>query len=160
MFFTLFLLSGGFMLIYKIQQHQVQIEMQSTLSKDHVETEKIILSNSDFQKNKINSREIILLGKLYDIRSVIHTGKDVELQVINDTREENILEKISNLVRNTGNGHDQLPNCLVQLLTMEFICPEPSCHFFNNDPTTCSHQFNELIISVTSNVVSPPPELG
>lgn len=68
--------------------------MQQTLENGHARFQKITLSRTDYEKGKINGHEICLSGKIYDIKTMSIHGDSVELLAINDTDEENILEKI------------------------------------------------------------------
>ena len=158
-FMTFFMLSGGFLLVYKIQQYLVQKEMHNVLNNKLKDSEKLTLSNSDYQNNKIDSHEILVQGKLYDIRSVIRMGNIVELQVINDSREEKILDNIKDLVNNSSNSKNHLPEHLLKWLNLVFICPGPVNSLVIKYSSSCFLPFNELIISHKTDLWSPPPKL-
>ncbi len=159
MLLPVFMLSGGFQLVYKIEQCVVRIEMLAALNNKLNQSEKIILSVSDFQKSKIDSREIFFKGKMYDIRSIRRTGNTVELFVINDAREERILEKIKELENDTGRRH-HLPGKLIELLTLVYICPATGNTFWIDKQPTCFLPFCELLIFNKSDIHSPPPKLS
>ena len=159
-FLTFFMLSGGFLLVYKIQQYLVQKEMYNILNDKLKDTEKLTLSYSDYQNNKIDNHEILVQGKLYDIRSVIRTGNIVELQVINDIKEEKILDNIKDLVNNSSNSKNHLPDHLLKWLNLVFICPVPANNLIIKYSSSCFLPFSELIISHQTDIWSPPPKLS
>lgn len=160
MILFLFVLSGGPLLIYRIQQQLVQKEIIATINKSVADVDKISLSGSDFEKARINSHEIIVDGKLYDIKSVVNSGNTVEISVINDTREENILENIRDFVKNTGKGDDQLPNKLVKLLTLDYIYYESTEYLLTVELPNPHCHLSEKIISAYPALIFPPPKFG
>ena len=159
-FLTFFMLSGGFLLVYKIQQDFVQKEMHNVLNNKLKDSEKLTLSYSDYQNNKIDSHEILVQGKLYDIRSVIRTGNIVELQVINDSREEKILDNIKDLVNNSSNSKNHLPDHLLKWLNLLYISPVSVNSLFVRYSPFCFRSFCEFIISHKTDICSPPPKLS
>ena len=120
---------------------------------------KLTLTVSEFQKSKINSHEISYKGKMYDFKPVAISDDTVELLVINDTKEETILEKINELADNTSSHKGELPSQLIKLLTLTYICPTFDNRFIfqelegNNFLPIC-----ESILSIAKEIPSPPPE--
>ena len=159
-FLNFFMLLGGFLLVYKIQQYFIYVEMSNTINNKLKKTEKISLPYSDYQKNKIDSREILINGKLYDIRSARLKGSIVELQVINDSREEKILDNIKELVNNSSKSKNHLPDHLLKWLNLVYICPVSVSNLFIKYSSACIPPFSELIVSHKSDICSPPPKFG
>ena len=150
--------TGGMVLIFKVQQSIVQFEMKHPLSNLSKSFQTFSLSLGDF-KHKINGNEILIEGKLYDIISFTITGNNVQLVVINDKKEEDILEKIKGLTAGISK-HSKIPTKLVQLLTLNYILPNYSSKsVLQQIPQRNYLLFCANIFSVTSEVSSPPPKL-
>jgi hypothetical protein len=121
---------------------------------------KLTLTITEFQKNIINPHELSYKGKMYDFKYAVISGNIVELLVINDTKEENILGKIKELTDNTDKQNSDLPNQLVKLLTLTYICPSIENKFIfqelreNNFLLLC-----ENMVSNTNEIPFPPPRL-
>ena len=151
--------NSAMLLIYKVQQYSVQEEMQQTLGDDHAQFQKITLSLPDYEKGKINSHEISLSGKMYDIKNIRINGDSVELLAINDTDEENILGKIKEFITGKNHPNKELPVQLRQFLSLKFLPPQNNHTFLV--PVVALHVFlplNTFIISVDSEIHTPPPE--
>lgn len=153
----LLLQSGGLVLIYKVQQCMVQHEMKSVLNNHETRFQPLTISLSVYKKN-IFGNEIVIDGKLYDVNSIAISGNTVHLQVINDTKEESILEKIKDLISGTTK-HNRLPIRLVQLLSLNYILPHSQ---YNSALQQISQQnflpLSTNILSITKDVSSPPPK--
>ena len=153
--------AGGGLLIYKIQQYYVQMEMERALNNEETSFQQLTLSFNDFQKGKINAHEISFDGKMYDIRSIKISGDKVELLVINDTKEENIIENIKRSVNPNDQQNKGLPSQFVKLLTLVYVVPA-------TDPDLLLQKkqrhifvpFCDIIVSHKSDITAPPPKLG
>ena len=154
--------TGGILLFYKVQQAIVQGEMERDLDEIGISFQKISLSLKEYRANKINSREISITGKLYDIKSVKILKDKVELVVINDTREERILEDIKQFAETNNRNNRSLPNHCLNLLALFYIpsdnmklSHEPAHHL-----PVVFQNYSDAIISHQSGIDSPPPKLG
>lgn len=155
----LLLQAGGIFLIYKTQQIYVQQEMQQALNSEKTQFQKIILSFSDYQKNKINAHEISVKGKMYDVKSITVYSDSLELLVINDSKEKTILEKIKELTALNNGQNYNLPNQLQKLLSLSYLSPNTYSIFFICSLT--EHVFLSpalTFISSDLDVSTPPPE--
>ena len=152
---------GGVLLIYKIQQYSVQHEMELALNNRETLFQKLTLSLNDLQKSRINAHEIAFNGKMYDVRSINITGDRAELLVINDTKEENIIENIKNSVNTNNQQNKGLPNLLANLFSLLYISPESNYSFLlQEDQQIIFQPLCQIIISHKSDITSPPPKLG
>ncbi len=115
--------SGGLFLFYKCQQWHVQYEQMRRAVSDKQAFLKISLPIADFERCKINEREIKFQEKLYDIYSIKMDLDSVQLTVVHDWREESILEKIMDLVSQDFPDHKQIPVQVLKLLQLSYICP-------------------------------------
>ena len=151
--------SGGLLLIYKIQQSCVQIEMLQEINSKQVKFQKLTLTLSEFQKCKINSNELSLNEKMYDYTSAVVTGNTVHLLVVNDIKEEGILEKIKVVTHNSRQQNNQLPNQISKFLTLTYIFPTVEKQFYFQEQQNIFLPYSVNIVSFTSDILSPPPEL-
>ena len=154
----LLLQTGGMVLIFKVQQCIAHFEMKHAISNNATSSQTFSLSLSDF-KNKINENEFLIDGKLYDVISFSITGNNVQLVVINDKKEEDILEKIKGFTAGISK-HSKLPTQLVQLLALTYILPNYSSKsVLQQIPEQKYVLLCVNVFSVPSEVSSPPPKL-
>ncbi len=151
--------SFGYFLIFKIQQHFAQTEMLKQLNNDLARTEKIMLSFADFKKNQVDDHEIFFNGKMYDIKLVKYSGNLVELLVINDTKEEKILEKINYLITHSHHGHNNQINHLINLLSQIYIFSVAQNEYALKTVLSRFPSFCESIRLNNLDITSPPPKL-
>ena len=156
----LFMQTGGGLQIYKIQQYCVQREMEQALNNEGTLFQQLTLSLSDFQKGEINADEISINGKMYDIKSLEIRGDKVELLVINDTREENILEDIKKSINSSNQQNKEHPYHFVKVLTLLYITPVTDNIFLlEKNKQNIFRSPCEIIISYKPGISSPPPRL-
>lgn len=156
----LFMQTGGGLLIYKIQQYFVHREMEQALNNKATRFQQLTLSLSDFQKGKINDHEISIKGKMYDVKSIEIRGNKVELLVINDTREENILEDIKKSINTSNQQNKEHPYHFVKVLTLLYITPATDNIFLlEKNKQNIFRSPCEIIISYKPGISSPPPRL-
>jgi hypothetical protein len=160
LFVVCLLQSVGMSLIYQIQQFYANEEMEEQLIDSSTHLEKLCVSRNDFNKNKLNDRELFQNGKMYDFKLVGTFGDSVELAVINDVREENIVERKKDLVHRSKESN-RLLNSLIQLLLLDFIeNPQTTPSIFYRNATHSYPQFYAVVILRFSDTLSPPPWLS
>jgi hypothetical protein len=155
----LILQSGAMLLIFKAQQSYVRFEMNEKLESNHESCELLILTLKEFKKSRIDTKEIIWDGKLYDIRSAVVSGNIVRLEVINDTEEEHVLERIKYLVQNASLPDNPLPKQLYQLITMVYL--QPYSVNLNLTNTFLQNFFQPFLKNISSGEIdtsTPPPK--
>lgn len=161
MLLTILLLqAGGILFVYKVQQYYVKAEMQKTLNGRNTQFQKVSVSLGDYLKNKIGSDEISIDGKMFDIKSIQISGKLVELLVINDNKEDNIIEKIKDFIDTTNQSNTELPLQLQQLLSLNYLPLETGFLLFI--PVFSVDFFLRPILNFVSNdleILTPPPKL-
>ncbi len=157
----LLLQAGGMFLIYKMQQYYVQCEMKQSLTNNRTQFLKIIISLRDYQKCKINADEVIIKDKMYDVKSVRLSVNNVELLVINDSKEENILKKMMEYTTSTKHPDTDFLNYLNRLLSVSYLFQETYCNFVIYPSSVDNFlQLTKNIISTFVEIPSPPPKLG
>ena len=133
--------------------------MLEELKEDQALATRLTLSISDFQKSRVNSGEIYFKGKMYDIKSADISADKVELLVINDTKEEKIIEKNNELSKNT-NGQNKLPGQLLRLITMVYIFPIPNYQCLIQKRQNHFLLSLETLVSHDTEITSPPPKFA
>ena len=147
------------LVVLKVQQFYIQYKMTIALESSKASFEKLIINAGEFSKCKINSKEIIYKGKLYDIKSVLTYGDKVEMIVVNDIYEENLLVKIKNLLSNSDQNKKGNPVELQKLILLQYISPEIKDE--NLIPYLSINTRNKVIINIYifyPDIISPPPE--
>ena len=133
--------------------------MKHPLSNHSKSFQILSLSLADF-KHKIIENEVLIDSKLYDVISFTITGNNVQLVVINDKKEEDILEKIKGLTAGISK-HSKLPKQLVQLLSLTYILPNYSSKsLLQQIPQQKYLLLCANLFSVPREVSSPPPKIN
>jgi hypothetical protein len=152
--------SGGLLLVYKMKQLKVQFEMLKVLKENEEGYSKLTLTLAEYDQSRVKSHEISWQGRMYDVKSAVIKGNSVDLLVMHDEKEENILKKIKLLAGKTGSQNRELPQQLVQLLSLSYICPAEEADFIVRDRKEYNFlPFNEKYHSIEIDILSPPPEL-
>jgi len=155
----LLLQSGGMLLIYEMQRAWVQNEMQQLITLSDTRFETIVLPIAEYEKSKINDREILLNGMFYDVKSISICGSRVELLAVHDAEEKSIMEKIMKEIGSGSRHKTPFPTALVNLLTLVYTHPSMPAHFYAAH--SCPLIFPPLGRNYSSapfEVSSPPPE--
>ncbi len=146
------------LLIFKAQQCYVQYEMHEKLKNSNTPFELLTLTFAEYQKSKINSNEISLNRKMYDIKSVDISGDSVRLLAINDYEEENILEKIKNFIEKSDPSNSALPNHLYKLITLVYLqVTAENVFYLPMQSINVFHSLSANISTSDSDIPSPPP---
>ena len=87
--------------------------MEQMLGSDAAVFDTLFMSFTDFENAKTNPHEIFFQGKMYDIKSIKTKGSKVELQVLNDAKEERIINHIKTLTGQQPAKNKLQTNCLV-----------------------------------------------
>jgi hypothetical protein len=156
----LLLQSWGLLLIYKIRQCYVKIEMQISLNDSRTSFHKITLNLREYQKSKIHAHELSMNGKMYDVKSADISGDRVELLVLHDIKEEIILEAIKDFICKINQPGSELLNQLHQLLSLNYLSPMINrIIFIPSFSINIFSTLNQGIIPKDSDISAPPPEL-
>ncbi len=121
--------------------------------------QRMVLSVETYKRSKINSKEILLDGEMYDIKSLSFSGGDVELLVIHDKHEGGVLKKMQLLLKNGSEQNSKVPTYLIKLISLFYL--NSFIEFCFDDLVYSSIIFNsgpELFTSFSSEISSPPPE--
>lgn len=143
----------------QIQQVNVKHEMAAVIHDPGTFCTSMSLSLSEFQKGRISDHEMYVNGRMYDIRSCSISGDQVQLQVVNDTKEESIIENIKGSVNNRTPGTKGTANQLIKLLTLDYINFPDNQDLSLQETGKVNLQITcTLFHSFSASVTSPPPE--
>jgi hypothetical protein len=150
----LVLQTGGTLFFYRVQQLWVQYKMAELA--ESVAGEEIKLAVGDYQRSKIDDNEILLDGKLYDVREVSITDGIVTLHAVLDEEEGRIIQKIT---KSAEHGKNKVQHKLIELLTMAYILPAEQLIYYYQEPG--QNQFRAFQAYLPKNfkcVDAPPPK--
>ncbi len=150
---------GGVLFVYNLEQFYIRHEMRAKVECRKTVFEKITLSKNDYKRSRINSNEISLDGKMYDVKSVASVNDSIALLVINDSEETGILKKIKEFI-NGINDPLKIPNQLKKITFLIYLPPVNGCNIFLY---ASFNDFFRCIVSDTlpvySEIVGQPPKL-
>ncbi len=142
-------------------QNVAQREMAERIKQKKTILSTINFTVSEFKKSRINESEILYNGKMYDIKSTSIVGNTVHLLVLNDTKEEKLVEGINKLTKNIHDkGKANLPIQLINLLMQTFIFDATNTHIFF--PIIANKNFQAYhanLLFAFGNIPYPPPKL-
>lgn len=117
------------------------------------------LSEQEYLKVKKGSDELLMNGKMYDVRSVAHNSGTIDIVAICDVEEDDIISKMEKLLKQ-GSGEKRSSDQLIELLSLFYV--GSSCHI----SYFCYQQQPLLFGTMCSNVLdaffavsAPPPRV-
>lgn len=151
--------SGGLLLLFNIHHCYVRYGMTLKLNDSETVFNKMILTAGEYRESRIRANEILVDGRMYDVKKAVVKGSMVELHVINDYEEENIIEKILEAAKSSGLGGKNIPNHLLKLVTLVYIPPSDEFTFYvPSFPANRNNNYVPGINSLYMRVSLPPPE--
>ena len=147
------------MLLYIGQQSAIRHYMQQAISDDRVKTETITLPLYLYNTDKVSSNEIVINGKLYDIKSISVIDGNAIIEVVNDTAEEKVVKNISAVLDDVDKKTDNnLPNGMINLLTLDYILPpQIKLVVYSSYKETHYLYYSKSLVSRTADILVPPP---
>lgn len=115
------------------------------------------LSESEYLKVRKGGDELLVGGKMYDIKSLVHKDNFIDIAAISDADEDNIITKIEKIL-GKGQSDKRSSEELMKLLSLFYIGTplQRLCLF-------CSHgamEYGSCTIGISCSyipVTSPPP---
>ena len=106
------------------------------------------------QAKKIKDDEILLNGKMFDVKSINFTEESVILYGHFDQKEDTLLAKAK---EHNSRNTDEIKSLKVPLLFFEAF-NDSDLPFFNVEPSRETHFFAEATFSIFLSFDSPPPQ--
>lgn len=145
------------LLIYKTQEIAIQWHMAEVLESTEACFEELSLSDDEYHKALIDKDELLISGKVYDIKSLHKSGERVVITAMEDKEEESVLRNIRKVVN--SNGSKNIPDELLSLLTITYILP--STHSLSFCLLSLSQNFGaseDLLLYYAVGIIVPPPD--
>ncbi|CAN5488097.1 hypothetical protein BH11BAC1_BH11BAC1_13610 [soil metagenome] len=153
--------SGGMMLICMLIQLNLQSQIEQILENTSTQFETIKLSKECFLKNKLDENEIIIAGKIFDIKNVTFHKDYVELLAYNDKKEEGLITVIENYFSGSSQSKKDFPLQVLKLLVSVYTLPKQEIRF---STTFSSHislpPLSESYVNFSDEPFTPPPEMA
>jgi len=111
----------------------IRMEMREQLKSLPVhELTLLTLSESDYERAKVDDHEVKVDDKMYDIAWIERKGSKVLVYAKHDEAEDNLLSFLGEMLHRSANDKKPVPNQIIQLLTLDFVLiedklPENSC---------------------------------
>ncbi len=148
------------MFLLLFQQMALKAEMHAEIKKGSMKFEHLSLSLSDFHKALVDEGELLLNGKMYDIKTKVVRNNRVLLAVVNDTREENVIQEMKDFLHRSCRSNKSLPEKSVQLFLLSYIGASHTGFLFSDFCTDLSSTDHTIFFINSSDEVStPPPKL-
>ena len=160
LFFLLLLLlqSGGSVWWFKIKQTMLQMERSERLLNSASSLVTILVSEKEFIDYSLNDgEEIILQGKLYDIKQIERVEGKIKLTALNDSEEENLILSFMRFIRSSNKNSKQIPIPLTNLLLLTYIAPTSTCFLFKLPPEKSSVEHCFFASKTFQSTISSPP---
>lgn len=134
--------------------------MASALKAEYASLRQINLSLSDYNKSKVNSHEVRIDGKMYDVNSIkVNDDQTVSLFVLADEEEDRINEEINNILDQNDDQTNATSNSIHQLFNLIYLPNELSNVYVIS---TSNASYSSFLVLPTSSEISgifiPPPE--
>lgn len=131
------------------------------LEDDHAKFEKMVLSIEEYKMCKVDKREILVNGEMYDVKQATFSEGMVELLVIHDKHEGKILKRIGLLLSQKNKQESKSPSKIINLLGLFYIIPDSIYKFepFDAHLPVLICQILKFF-SFISELDSPPPEFS
>ncbi len=150
--------AGGFFVLFHLRQNDLKNEMANEICKEDSKTEKLILTNSEYQKCRINEQELLFHGEMFDIKAVVFKGEVVEVIALNDSREESLIESIKDFFDTGKQAPSGITKKITNLTSLEYTRNiNKSVYSFTETEIKFIFQSNNPL-SFFGEVFSPPPE--
>ena len=154
----LFLQTGGVVLYHRAQQYLHHISVQRSLFGRSTNLIHFTLTTGEYHQDLVDDDELLINGKMHDVRSVSINGDVVNISAIQDNEEDRIIERLKKFLTHSNN--EELPDTIVHLLTLDYILPQPALFYCSN--VLISKTFITRSIPVCSretDITLPPPRI-
>jgi hypothetical protein len=122
--FFLLLQAGGLLVVFRLQQQIIRNRMARMIESEPSNTESLTISLEEYEASRVDRREILYKGHLFDIVSIQYTQNGVELKVIPDYREEAVAGKVRILEEQEKNRQKQdLPEQVLKFYSQVYLSP-------------------------------------
>ncbi len=142
---------------YTINQKIVQLQMQEALEQKNVQT--ITIAKNALQWVDAG-KEIIVHGKLFDVKSYKSLGDKIILTGLFDSEETAIKNQVDKLQQQKNKSKTPLDNLVLKFLFSSAILPSKLClpiFIYTNKNIYCNYTCALKLQEIT--IISPPPNV-
>lgn len=165
LFLTVFVTVHFFIFQLSLNSHQAQFRSGLTNNLSLIEKIEITPSELFTDSKNIkwldNNKEISINGLLYDVVSILNSGKTVSLFLVNDGAEKTLLDNYSQLAGSIfDNSNPAKPNLIKDFLSLKFFQDSPlEITIPNISRMNVSAGYLLNIITVFLSQETPPPNI-
>jgi len=148
--------TAGYYIVYEFNRFLIHQEFSSLLKHGCYDHELSVFSvfnpNADPSFRRVDEREVVYHGNLYDVVKEVQKGKVVTFYCIHDNKEEILVAGMKNM-HNNKKAQNLLQHLVTIALPVTNTCPHPQ--------TSINIIYPLLSMSFTNhaeNPFSPPPE--
>lgn len=116
--------SGGLLFLQQMNQELHKSKMQLVLENSSSGFEKMTLNLATYNACKLDEKEILYKGNMYDVKSIHKSGNTVELIVIKDSKENELKDKIKETSQLLNESDKNSDPRLIDLFELVYLCPQ------------------------------------
>ncbi len=151
--------SGEIFFIYRLHQGITYYQLQREKCSSSLVLTKLILSKADYEKFRLNGREIRINGLMYDIKNLEISSDSVYIIAKRDLLEEQIIAGINCLLEPTHPTDKKQTIALFKLSLLDYLLPQNKIYI--QSLMIGNYVFHPIEIKWTNNPVLltiPPPK--
>jgi len=145
----------GHLAVFKLKQILIFIEMDN----NEGEKKETFVVDPLFYKSNLrrHGKEIVIHGKMYDIKSTKHKGGKIIITAIHDIKEESLFQRLSNYL-SASDDDKQASKSLSRLFKLDFFSPQSQVCFYNFSTYILYPDLIESTLSGFREFTTPPPQ--
>ncbi len=118
---------------------------------------KLVLSEAEFIRARVEQHEIKVNGKMYDIARVMFENGNVTVWCLHDEAEDNLLAFLDAVSSRAHQDSSPLPQSIQQFLSLTFLIPEFQFPCVCYASAKAETAYRIAACSTSLSVQSPPP---
>jgi hypothetical protein len=135
--------------------------MKRKILENSIHLQQLTLPKDVFIQSKYSSNEVLLEGKLYDLKSWSVSGDKVIINVIRDQGEEQIIKAVKDTLKTNTTQSNGLLVKLVSLIFLDYTYPSSFRNSVLYYPIQKIIPFlSEVIQSRCADILTPPPKVS
>ncbi len=148
----------GALVIHQVRQGMIQYKVRRGIRHNEFVLEVLTMSTDGYARSKRPKNEIMVDGKMYDVKSVSTNGDVVTLEVVHDKAEEGVLKKIKDFFTPDKDSSGKIPKHVQQLLSAKYV--PPMRQIFSElifQAATHIYFLHAIGLTIVRDIPSPPP---
>jgi hypothetical protein len=146
--------SAGFIIKQKAAVYKMQERLETASLKTYT------IAKSDVKWIK-KGREVLIDGKLFDLKSIKSINDTYEITGLFDDDEDEIIREYNVMIHQKGNQSSPLNKFVIKLFLSDIFCLQP--YYTSLSMQLCGknnfRNYNEIAITAYNAVIIPPPIL-